>query len=72
MFQSHADVVDKFGGTRALAEAIGIDPLRAAHWRKRGIPSRYWPRIEEVCGLYGFGITARELMRLPARQKTLA
>ena len=63
---SHAAVIEAFGGTKPLAEAIGVEPKRAIHWSRRGIPAKYWPLIEEVGRGRGTGITALELSRLPA------
>jgi hypothetical protein len=63
---SHAHVIDAFGGITALSKAIGIDRKLATHWPRRGIPARYWPRIEETETGRRLGITASRLMRLPA------
>jgi hypothetical protein len=62
---SHAAVIEAFGGTRPLAEAIGIDPKRAIHWVSRGIPAKYWPCIEEIAADRQLAITAVKLSKLP-------
>lgn len=56
---SHSEVIEAFGGVRPLAEAIGVDPKRAIHWPKRGIPAKYWPRVEEVAAKHGVTIAGR-------------
>jgi len=61
----HASVITEFGGTRPLAEAIGVDPKRAIHWVRRGIPSKYWPCIEEIAAEKSIEITAVKLSKLP-------
>lgn len=50
-----------FGGYRGLAEAIGVDPLMAVHWPRRGIPARYWPAVEETELARDIGVTAQLL-----------
>lgn len=62
--QSHTDVIEAFGGRRALAEAVGVRPELAIHWHRRGIPAKYWPRVEEAAQSRGIPVTARDLMRL--------
>jgi len=64
--RSHSDVIEAFGGKTALARALGIAPLRAIHWSKRGIPAKYWPCVEETELGRTLGITAGRLKRLPA------
>lgn len=66
MLLSHSDVIEAFGGVRPLAEAIGVDPKRAIHWPKRGIPAKYWPAVEGIAAEKNVEITARKLMQLPA------
>jgi hypothetical protein len=63
---SHADVIEAFGGTAGMARAIGLSPKLSAHWGRRGIPAKYWPRIEETETGRRLGITAGRLMRLSA------
>lgn len=62
---SHVQVIDAFGGTKPLAELLGIEPRRAIHWRTRGIPAKYWPVIEERGGKSAPGITAVKLSKMP-------
>jgi hypothetical protein len=57
----HADVIQAFGSIRQLAEAIGVDPPRAIHWAKRGIPAKYWPAIEASAIGRERGFTAIDL-----------
>lgn len=64
--RSHTDVIEAFGGKAKLARAIGLQPKRLTHWNTRGIPSKYWPDIEEVARHLKLPITARDLRRLAA------
>jgi len=66
MLSSHSEVIDAFGGVRPLAEAIGVNPKRAIHWPRRGIPAKYWPAVEGIAAGLAIQITARDLMGLPA------
>lgn len=45
---THPEVIKAFGGTKPLAEAIGVDPKLAVHWGRRGIPAKYWHRVVET------------------------
>lgn len=63
---SHLEVIEAFGGSRPLAEAIAVDHRRAIHWPQRGIPAKYWPRVEEAAKERRIAITAAALMDLPA------
>jgi len=71
---SHSDVIEAFGGVRPLAEAINVKPARAIHWPRRGIPAKYWPRVEEAAQdrEQPIPITAAQLMELPARSAEAA
>lgn len=62
---SHAELISAFGGVRPLTEAIDIDPRRAIHWPKRGIPAKYWPLVEQASRGKPYAITAVQLQRLP-------
>jgi Meiotically up-regulated gene 113 len=62
--RSHADVISAFGGVRALAKALGIDPKLATHWPKRGIPAKLWPTVGEVAVQHNVSVTARCLMEM--------
>ncbi|HEY6254510.1 MAG TPA: YdaS family helix-turn-helix protein [Xanthobacteraceae bacterium] len=63
---AHSHVIEAFGGLTALARAIGVDPKLTTHWGRRGIPAKYWPRIEETEIARRLGITAGRLMRAAA------
>lgn len=62
---SHAHLIAAFGGVVPLAKAIDVDPKRAIHWHKRGIPAKYWPLVEEATRGTPFAITAVQLQRIP-------
>jgi hypothetical protein len=63
--QSHFEVISAFGGYSRLARLLGVSPRVARHWPKRGIPARYWPKVEEIAVTRDIVITAKELSRLP-------
>jgi hypothetical protein len=68
---SHANVVEAFGGTAALARAIDVSPKLTIHWGRRGIPARYWHRVEATELGRKLGITAARLSNLPATASEL-
>lgn len=70
--QSHADVIGAFGGTRPLAEAIGISPKRAIHWPDRGIPAKYWLLVEAAAAKRKIVVSANDLLRLSSLRGTEA
>lgn len=61
---SHAEVIAAFGGLKALADAIQVKPETAIHWPKRGIPARYWPRVERAALERDIPVTTHDLERL--------
>lgn len=63
--KSHSDVIEAFGGTRSLAEAIAIEPKRAVHWKARGIPAKYWVAVEKAASGHSVFVTAEMLSTLP-------
>ena len=62
--QTHADVIDAFGGQTKIALALGLPVRRTSHWRERGIPLKYWFRIQETDLARERDITALLLARL--------
>lgn len=65
---SHSDVIEAFGGIRPLATAIGVKPALAIHWPRRGIPAKFWPKVEVAARNLEqpLAVTAELLMTLPA------
>lgn len=63
--ESHAEAIDRMGGQTSLARALGLKPALLTHWKRRGIPSKYWPRIEKTDLARECGITAAVLDNLP-------
>jgi hypothetical protein len=68
----HSQVIEAFGGTAGLASAIGLSPKLTTHWGRRGIPAKYWPRIEETETARRLGITAGRLMRAAMALESVA
>lgn len=63
----HHPVIEAFGGLAAFTKAIGVDRMLASHWHRRGIPARYWPRVEEAAAERNIAVTAMQLMQMPER-----
>ncbi len=74
MIESWHALIDKLGGTGAVAAGLGLSASIVSGWRKRGIPSSRWLavcRFAEAAGVEG--ITAETLARLDAaRSMTVA
>lgn len=62
----HMAVIVGFGGVRPLAKAIGVAPNLATHWGQRGIPAKYWSRVQAVAPKHQLAITALELSKMSA------
>ena len=45
---AHAYLIDKSGGSVAVAEACGVRPGSVYQWRMRGIPARFWHVVDEM------------------------
>jgi hypothetical protein len=41
-------IIDALGGTKKVAEGLGIDLPVVSNWRERGIPPRRWPAILDL------------------------
>jgi hypothetical protein len=55
--------IDRFGGVRALARAIGRDPAAISRWKKTGtVPTAVQRRILEVAWDRGLDLTAHEMI----------
>ncbi len=61
---SHAIVIQAFGGLTPLAKAIGVDRKLVVHWPRRGIPAKYWPKVQAAAARRGLMITAHNLAAL--------
>lgn len=65
---SHTIVIQAFGGLTPLAKAIGVDRGLVTHWPRRGIPAKYWPKVQAAAGRRGLAITAHSLAALSSLQ----
>ena len=55
--------INRFGGVRALARAIGRDPAAISRWKKTGtVPTSVQRRILEVAWGRGMDITAHDMI----------
>lgn len=60
----HAVVIRQLGGKAKLAGTLGLGPQAVTKWHVRGIPSRYWHRIEDIAAVAGYpDVTAEALER---------
>lgn len=56
-------VIDRFGGVRKLARAIGRDPAAISRWKKLGtVPTAVQKRILEVAWERGMDVTAHDMI----------
>lgn len=44
----HRAILDRVGGRSGLAAVLGLNPETVKSWYKRGIPARYWHRINQL------------------------
>jgi len=63
--KSHAEAIDRMGGQTNLARALGLKPALLTHWKRRGIPTKYWLKIAKTDLARENGITADLLDSLP-------
>jgi len=65
-------VIDKLGGTKAVAEALGLSPSTVSCWRaedRRGIPSAHWLALSRLAADKGVSeITLEALAELSANE----
>ena len=55
--------INRFGGVRALARAIGRDPAAISRWKKTGVvPTSVQRRILEAAWDRGMDITAHDMI----------
>jgi len=40
-----AEIVEAYGGTRALSQITGASRNAVAMWRRDGVPSKFWPLL---------------------------
>jgi hypothetical protein len=60
----HATTIRQLGGKTRLAAILGLDRDAVTKWHVRGIPSRYWHRVEDLAAEAGLSdITAEALER---------
>ena len=56
-------VIDKFGGIRPLARALGLSPVSILNWKKRrAVPPRRWREVHAVAGVNGVDLTMAQIM----------
>jgi hypothetical protein len=56
------DIIEKFGGQSALAEALDKGQSTVAYWAKTGtIPMRWWPKLMLLASRRGLDLTVTDL-----------
>jgi hypothetical protein len=67
-FESHAEVIDAFGGPHKFAEAIGVETSHARAMKTRNsISPDYWPEVVEAAAKMSppiAGVTMERLAQL--------
>jgi len=66
------EIVEKFGGVRALARALKISPSAISRWmmpaKKRGtdghVPQRHWPALLKLADKQRVTLTLHDLVKL--------
>jgi hypothetical protein len=67
---SHAHIIEKFGGTRAMARKIGRTPSTVQSWKDRGfIPARLHADILAVAQQSGVDLTPADFVSGPAPEE---
>ena len=56
MIKTHSDLIDKLGGTVAVAKLSGVGPSAVSNWRKTGIPPRLHMRLDDECKVRGIRV----------------
>ena len=59
----HDKLIERLGGYRTVAEALGCDPSTAYRWQDTGIPADRWPAILRLASKAGIELTADALLR---------
>lgn len=45
---THEHLIDRLGGTRAVADALGQNLSTVSMWRQRGVPWRFRPAVANL------------------------
>lgn len=75
---THAEIVERLGGYRAVAAALGADATTTFRWPERGIPSHRWAEIVRLAGAMGVREVSFEALantappKRPGRRRALA
>ena len=68
--QSHAEIIALWPSAEALAEALGEQGVKVRQWKRRGIPSDYWPDLVDLAKARGLTqVTEAVLARLSPRRR---
>ena len=60
-----SDMIARLGGNVALASALGESPKAVSHWRKRGIPARYWSDVAALAASKSLADITMDTLRRP-------
>jgi len=65
MCETHNRVIRAVGGKARLAEALSLSSKIVTKWHERGIPSKYWGEVVEICAALNppYRVTIAELKR---------
>jgi len=63
-------VVDRFGGTRAMADAMGLPPSTIQSWKNVGfIPAQHQQRVWLAARQRSIPLTADDIIGIPKMEK---
>lgn len=65
----HAPYIEALGGQMPVSRALGLANSTVAHWRDRGIPALYWPRMLRLAAERGVTLTLDQLVAGAARER---
>ena len=69
---SHAELIDRLGGTASVANRLGIADNRVANWRERGIAWRWRHQINLIAQQEGVEVPVDFLKPDPEQPNAVA
>ena len=62
---THAELIDKLGGTGAVAAHLLVEPNVVANWRERGVSWRWRPQMSTWAKTQGIELPENFLAPIP-------
>jgi hypothetical protein len=57
----HAEIIDRLGGNRSVAQRLGRDRTSVSRWRILGIPAVAWPHILKLASTHHIPLSLDDL-----------